>query len=214
MVRVDLLVFDLDGTLIASGCDIVSSVNHMLSVMNRPTLPYDEAIEYIGDGVKRLIERALGGPSPADFGKALEIFSRHYAEHMLDTTDLYPSVRGVLTHFREKTKVIVTNKRAAPTSRIIEAFRIGDSFAEIIGADTTPYIKPDPRILAPLMARYAAVGERTVVIGDGPNDILLAKETGAVSCALLNGLTRPEALLALAPDYACEDIGEITTLFC
>jgi phosphoglycolate phosphatase len=214
MRHADVLVFDLDGTLIASGVDIVASVNYTLSAMDRPTIPYDEMIEYIGDGVRKLIERALGNNSPADFGKAMEIFTSHYAEHMLDTTELYPAVRDVLFHFREKTKVIITNKRAQPTAKIIEAFRIGDSFAEIIGADSTPYMKPDPRILTPLMARYATVGERTIVIGDGPNDILLAKETGAVSCALLNGLTRPEALLALEPDYACNDLGEVMALFC
>jgi phosphoglycolate phosphatase len=214
MIHLDMLVFDLDGTLIASGVDIVASVNYTLSAMDRPALPYDEAIDYIGDGVKMLIERALGNSSPADFGKAIEIFTNHYTEHMLDTTDLYPSVREVLFHFRDKTKVIITNKRAQPTAKIIEAFRIGESFAEIIGADTTPYMKPDPRILLPLMARYGATADRTAIIGDGPNDILLAKEAGVISCALLNGLTRPEVLRALEPDFTCEDLGEIMTHFC
>lgn len=214
MRYIDMLVFDLDGTLISSGVDIVASVNYMLSVMEKQTLSYDEAIDYIGDGVKILIEKALGCTSPAEFDKALKIFSQHYLEHMLDTTDLYPAVRGLLSHFRSKTKVIITNKRAQPTERIIEAFHLNEHFAEIIGADTTPYMKPDPRVLMPLMARYRVAGDRTLVIGDGPNDILLAKKAGAVSCALLNGLTRPAVLLALQPDYACEDIGEVSALFC
>jgi phosphoglycolate phosphatase len=209
-----MLVFDLDGTLIASGVDIIASVNHTLLSLGRPALAYAEAIAYIGDGVKRLIERALGTDSREDVGKAIDIFTKHYDAHMLDTTDLYPSVRDVLFHFREKTKVIITNKRAQPTAKIIDAFRIGNSFADIVGADTTPYLKPDPRILAPLMTRHGVSRDGTVVIGDGPNDILLAKNAGVLSCALLDGLTPPEALLALSPDYACEDLGEIRTFFC
>ena len=90
---------------------------------------------------------------------------------------------------------------------------ISKYFNEIIGADSTDYKKPDPRLLLPLLAKYGAGCDHTVVIGDGINDIMLAKNTGVLSCALMNGLTRREILLALNPDFACEGLFELFSIF-
>jgi phosphoglycolate phosphatase len=64
-----------------------------------------------------------------------------------------------------------------------------------------------------LLTRFHARPERTVIIGDGVNDILLAKNAGLLSCAFLNGLTGRETLLNLNPDYSCEHLSEITKIF-
>jgi len=214
MKEVDLFIFDLDGTLISSGADIVASVNYTLGEMGAEQLPYEEVVEFIGDGVTKLIARAIGKESGPDFERAMDIFSRHYAEHMLDTTRLYPGAMDVLNHFADKMKVIITNKREEPAMRILKELGIRSYFVMVIGADTTPYLKPDVRILRPLWDRYDVPRARTVVVGDGPNDILLAKNAGLISCALLNGLTRRELLLALHPDEVCEKIQELKELFC
>ena len=211
---VDLLVFDLDGTLVTSGADIAASVNHALSMLGRPTREYQDIMNFIGDGVHRLIEKSLGPHCSAEFAEALDIFSSHYDEHMLDTTVLYPSVQEVLRHFENKSKVIITNKRFRYSTKMVEALHIREYFAEIIGADTMPYIKPDSRILEPVLARYNTTPARAAVVGDGVNDVLLAKNAGVVSCAFLNGLTSRETLLALKPDYAFEDLSELMHLFC
>ena len=214
MKQIDLMIFDLDGTLVNSGGDIVASVNYTLKSLGIPVMGTEVIIGFVGDGVQKLIERSLCRDSRDQFDKAMEIFTAYYAEHMLDTTTFYPGVPEIIQHFHDKNKVIITNKRYRFTRAIAEALDIKKYFDDIIGVDTTPYKKPDSRLLSPLLERFGAQRERTVVIGDGINDILLAKNTGALSCAFLNGLGRRDLLLDQKPDFVCENISELKSLFC
>jgi phosphoglycolate phosphatase len=213
MKHIDLMIFDLDGTLVNSGGDIVASVNYTLKSLDIPTMKHEEIIRFVGDGVQKLIERSLGKESQHLFDDAMDIFSDYYARHMLDTTSLCDSVMEVLDHFRDKKKVIMTNKRRYFTFKMTDALGITKYFEEIIGADSTAYKKPDPRMFIPLIEKVGAVYNDTVVIGDGVNDIMLAKNTGVLSCALLNGLTHRDILLALDPDFACEGLQELLKIF-
>jgi len=209
---VSLMIFDLDGTLIRSGDDIAASVNYTLQALSQPTIEREKILRFIGDGVRVLIERSLGHAAPELVAKALDLFSAHYAGHMLDTTDLYPDVHPVLTHFARQNKVIVTNKPIAAARTIVDRLGIRGYFTGIIGADTT-HRKPDTGVLAPLYEIVAPDPKRTLVVGDGVNDILLAKNAGFISCALLNGLSDRDDLLALEPDHACERLSELVDLF-
>jgi phosphoglycolate phosphatase len=213
MRKIDLMVFDFDGTLVHSGGDLANSVNYTLEKLGIPVLATGTIMGFVGDGVMKLIERSLGEQHRERFDEAMNIFRDHYARHLLDTTALYPGVADVLEHFGGTTKLIITNKLYEYTLKIAEALGIAPSFEEIIGMDSLPRKKPDRELLVPLMDRYGAGESRTVVIGDGINDILLAKNSGALSCALLNGLGARDALLSLKPDYQCEDIGELKGLF-
>ena len=213
MKHIELMIFDLDGTLVNSGGDIVASVNYTLESLDIPTKSQEEILTFVGDGVNKMIERALGKDIQHLFNRAMDIFSDYYAGHMLDTTRLCDSVIEVLDHFRNKKKVIITNKRRYFTLKMTDALGISRYFEEIIGADSTAYIKPDPRLFIPLLERVHAVYNDTVVVGDGVNDIMLAKNTGVLSCALLNGLTHRDILLALDPDYACEGLRKLIEIF-
>jgi phosphoglycolate phosphatase len=213
MQEVDLLVFDLDGTLIRSGDDLAASVNHTLTSLGLPTLTPETVHGFIGDGVKVLMKRALG-PALEHYDHAMDLFSAYYAEHLLDRTTLYPDVTEVLDYFDRKKMVIVTNKLHGFTLQIATALGIADRFREIIGEDSTPFKKPDPRLLQLVMAKWGGTPERTVVIGDGVNDIMLGRNAGALSCAFLNGITGRDKLLALAPDLTCENLSDLKTLLC
>ena len=108
MKHIDLMIFDLDGTLVNSGGDIVASVNYTLETLAIPAKKPKEILSFVGDGVQKLIERSLGKESQHLSDDAMDIFSDYYAKHMLDTTSLYDSVIEVLDHFRDKKKVIIT----------------------------------------------------------------------------------------------------------
>jgi phosphoglycolate phosphatase len=213
MKHIELMIFDLDGTLVNSGGDIVASVNYTLKSLDIPTKSQEEILSFVGDGVNKMIKGALGKESQHLFDDAMDIFSDYYARHMLDTTCLCDSAIEVLDHFRNKKKVIITNKRRYFTLKMTDALGISKYFEEIIGADSTAYKKPDPRLFIPLLERVHAVYNDTVVIGDGVNDIMLAKNTGVLSCALLNGLTHRDILFALDPDFACEGLRELIKIF-
>lgn len=206
---VELMIFDFDGTLVQSGEDIANSVSYTLAKLSLPTIDKEEILTFIGDGVVKLIERATGEAGKAHHNKALEIFSEHYDRHMLDHADLYPGVLETLQHFRGKRKIILTNKRFKFTEKMAAALNILDFFDEIIGADSTPFIKPDPRLTEGILKRFPVEKKNTVIIGDGVNDILLAKNSGIMSCCYLNGLGRRDDLLALDPDIAFERFHEL-----
>ena len=214
MKPVDLMIFDLDGTLVTSGKDIAASVNHALISMDFPAIEERVILGYIGDGVKKLIERSLGPSAHDRFEEALTLFSRHYDEHMIDTTALYKGVAEVLRHFQNKKKVILTNKRHRFAVAMCNALELTQYFEDILGGDSLPYNKPDARLANLLLRRFDVRPDRTVIVGDGVNDIIMAKHASVWSCACLNGLSDREALLKLQPDYSCEHLSEITGFFC
>lgn len=201
---VKLMVFDLDGTLADTGEDLAFSVNRALESLGLPARPESEVLGFVGDGVHKLLERALGESNRDRLPEALERFRAVYGEHLLDRTRLYPGVTDVLRHFEDKPKVLITNKTLDFSVTLCTRLGIARFFKEIIGGDSREFMKPDPRLLAPLFERFGVRPSQTLVIGDGHNDILLARNAGARSCAVLNGIGRREALLAMRPDFAIE----------
>ncbi|MBW2672440.1 MAG: HAD-IA family hydrolase [Deltaproteobacteria bacterium] len=213
MRKIGLMVFDFDGTLVYSGEDLANSVNYTLRKLGIPVLDTGKIIGFVGDGVVKLIERSMGDEHRSRFDEAMGLFRAYYAEHLLDTTILYPGVADTLEYFRDTKKLIITNKLYEYTLKISEALGIAEYFEEIIGVDSLSTRKPDRELLIPFLERYGVERTDTVVIGDGINDILLAKNAGTLSCALLNGLGGRERLLSLRPDYCCEDIAQLRELF-
>jgi len=203
------MIFDFDGTLVKSGEDIAISVNYTLQTMNLPAIDKEEVLTFIGDGVVKLIERATGEAGKAYRKRALEIFTEHYQDHMLDHAELYPGVYEVLDYFREKRKIILTNKRFLFAKKMASALNIQLFFEEIVGSDSTLFIKPDPQLMEIILQRYPVTKENTVIIGDGINDILLAKNSGIKSCCYLNGLGKRDDLIALNPDIVFEHFDEL-----
>lgn len=213
MKRIDLMIFDLDGTLVSSGADLIQSINYTLNALKLKEKQEKEILSFVGDGVRKLIERALGENHIKYHEDAMRIFTDYYGKHLLDNTLLYPQVEDVLNNFRKKTKIILTNKRYSFTMAITQGLNIAKYFVEIIGSDSTPFQKPDRRVIDYILNKYGVAKESTLIIGDGINDIAVAKNSGILSCAYLNGLGNRQDLLNLNADYYCEDLLEINSLF-
>jgi phosphoglycolate phosphatase len=213
MKKIDLMIFDFDGTLVSSGTDLAVAVNFTLNELGMPQRPVKEIIGFVGDGVRSLIERSLGDRQEKSVDNALKIFTDYYRDHLLDNTKIYPNVMDVLTNFADKTKIILTNKRHEFTLKIAKALKLEKHFYEIIGADTMPYQKPDGRLIDYLLHKYEAKKDKTVMIGDGINDIYVAKNGGIISAAYLNGLGPKDDLLAAKADYYCESLLELNSIF-
>jgi phosphoglycolate phosphatase len=173
MQKADLLIFDLDGTLVRSGEDIAAAVNHTLDALGLSAIDHDTIKNFVGDGLQALLKRSMGSHGDEYLDRAAVLFSDYYYAHLLDNTTLYPDVLQVLDHFRNKKKVIVTNKREAFTLRIVEGLGIRDQFIDVLGEDSTPYKKPDGRLLDYVMRKWGVSPTMTTVIGDGINDILV-----------------------------------------
>jgi phosphoglycolate phosphatase len=214
MIPVKLMVFDLDGTLADTGDDLAGSVNRTLQSLGIPKRPDREILGFVGDGVRKLVERSLGEAYGDRLDEALKRFKEIYAEHLLDQTTLYPGVQYVLRHFGQKDKVLITNKGRDFTLAICSGLGIAGYFKEIIAGDSNEFMKPDPRLLLPLLDRFESSHAETLVVGDGVNDILLARNTGVRSCAFLNGLGNREELRRLRPDFVIEKMIDLKNIAC
>ena len=116
---IDLLIFDLDGTLIESKWDIADSVNLTLRDLGVPERSQEEIFGFVGDGVKKLLRSAVGEGNKDIYDEALRIFRGHYLAHCLDRTTFYPGIDRVLTHFSNKQKAVATNKAIEYTNVIL-----------------------------------------------------------------------------------------------
>ena len=213
MKELDLMIFDFDGTLVTTGTDLARSINYTLDRLKLEKKPEKEIISFVGDGISTLIQRALGQDNVKYQTEALGIFADYYGKHLMDNTGLYPHVEEVLKNFDNKTKIILTNKSYDFTLMIARKLNIEKYFVEIVGIDSTPFAKPDRRVIDYLLDKYRAAKEKTLMTGDGRNDILVAKNSGILSLAYLNGLGGRNDLLNLNADYYCEDLLEIKSLF-
>ncbi|MCI0527688.1 MAG: HAD hydrolase-like protein, partial [Nitrospira sp.] len=100
MTSVDLLIFDLDGTLADTKDDIATAVNLTLKEFGLPSKDPSMIYGYVGDGVRKLLQRAFEGQPPGSYERALKVFRQHYLAHLLDTTRFYPGVLETLDHFK------------------------------------------------------------------------------------------------------------------
>lgn len=212
MKEIDLMIFDFDGTLVSTSVDLVNAVNFTLRQLKLPERTTEEIIGFVGDGLDVLMSRALGKHLDIQ-KKTMSIFTAYYAEHLMDNSTLYPHVLTVLQHFEHKKKLILTNKRHHFTVAIARRLNIEKYFLEIIGVDTLPFKKPDPRIIDHIETKYKIDREKMLMIGDGINDITVAKRSGILSCACLSGMGKKDDLLRLRADYYCTSLGELTEIF-
>lgn len=209
---VDLLIFDLDGTLIESKWDIAHSVNYTLVELGLPERPIEEIFGFVGDGVKRLLRLAVGEGNQARFEDALKVFRGHYLEHCLDRTTFYPGIEPMLQHFAHKTKAIATNKSIEYTRVILNGLG-PQHFGYMVGGDNGFGLKPDPGMLLHIMETIGVPKERTVLIGDSTNDINGGHNAGIRVCAVGYGMGNRGKMAACQPDWFIERPEELMELF-
>ena len=210
-----LLVFDLDGTLIDSRVDLCNSVNAMLSHLGKPELPQQVIASYIGDGASMLVRRALGDPEGDSTDEqyvtaALTYFLDYYRVHKLDFTYVYPGVVEALEAIRaahpQLPVAVLTNKPVVPSREICAHFGLDRFFFQNYGGNSFHTKKPDPHGLLTLIEEASALtGQRmepaqTIMIGDSDVDILTAHNCGARSIGCTFGLA-PHTIEAAAPTH-------------
>lgn len=173
-------VFDLDGTLVDSLPDLVIALNKLLSEEGRRRVDPEEVRLMVGDGAVRLVERgfAATGDLPAERIPALtERFLAHYEGNAADNTRPFPGAAAALEELVQDgwRLAVCTNKPYRPTVEILEALGLARLFAAVLGGDSLPFKKPDPRHLAGTLEAMGARPEQAVFVGDSPNDVAVAR---------------------------------------
>mgnify|MGYP005844315249 CR=1 FL=1 len=206
-----LLIFDLDGTLIDSKLDLANSVNATLLHEGRQALPVELIESYVGNGAPVLIRRAFGPDAPqAQVDRALEFFLAHYREHMLDNTRLYPGVKESLDRFRDAgfRMAVLTNKPVRFSCDLVRGLGVGDHFFRIYGGNSFEQKKPHPMGVRQLVEEAGATNETTLLIGDSAVDVLTARNAGVRSAGVTYGF-QPEGLREHPPDILCDTMPEL-----
>jgi len=202
--RAEVLLFDFDGTLIDSKVDIATAVNLTLGDLGLPLRSVEEIFSFVGDGVKRLLRLSVGEDNPDKYDQALSVFRHHYLEHCVETTKWYPGIWDVLHHYKDRRKVIVTNKSLEYTLAIVDGLQARDLFQHVEAPRDTTELKPEPVMLERALEVLGADPADTVMIGDSTNDVRAAQAAGIRACAVGYGYGNRERVAALHPDFYCE----------
>ena len=207
----DLLVFDLDGTLIDSALDLALAVNAVRRHAGLGPLEHKLIYSYVGNGAPTLIKRALGpAASDAAVADCLRFFFEYYRDHMLDNTDLYPGVREAVDDWRARGKsmAVLTNKPVRFSRGIVEGLGLGGHFRRVYGGNSFEKKKPDPFGLNLIMQELGFAPEQTLMIGDSSVDVLTARNAGTTCAGVTFGL-RPQDFETHPPDILVDDMRDL-----
>ncbi len=213
-----LFIFDLDGTLIDSKTDIATAVNLSLERLSLSPIPVSKILQFVGDGVQRLIQRSLREatsiePLDVQISEAVRLFREEYERHLLDTTRLYPGVNAVLDGLAWAALAVVSNKPERYSRRILSELGIVGRFRIVLGGDSTPKPKPDSAPLVAVMSHCDAQPSETVMIGDSPTDILAGKAAGVFTCGVTGGFRSRQELENAGCDLLLSGIADLLDHF-
>lgn len=193
-MTVSLVIFDLDGTLIDSAADLAHAVNAMLAAFGRAALPVSRVRGMIGDGMAKLVARALEASALADVdpAEAQQVFLRSYAADPLLETTAYPGASEALARLRAAglPLAVCTNKPVRLAEIILERLDLARFFARVIGGDSLPYRKPDPRILQSLLRAFDVAPADALLVGDSEVDAATASAAGVPLVLMTYGYRR------------------------
>lgn len=212
MISVDVIFFDVDGTLVDSREDIASAINYTLTRLGLREKPLDEIASYIGTGVKDLVEKSIGMDNISLADDALKIFSDYYVERSHDKSYLYPHVKEVLDYFRKKRKYILTNRYSKFADRTLAGLGIRNYFLSIIGGDDENCLKPSRCVLDSVLPKLKIDKDRALIVGDMAIDVMTGRNSGIKTCWVTYGLGKAEEIRPLKPDYIIDDIAELKKL--
>jgi phosphoglycolate phosphatase len=211
---INLVMFDLDGTLADTGQDLADAVNHTRSHFNLEPLSPALVFTHVGRGVEHLLRHSLPEDSIDHFQEVLHVFLARYEKHLLDRTILYPGVHEVLDYFQDKRRVVVSNKMHRLTVAVLRGLGVEKQFDAILGGDSAVEKKPHPALVHEVLNRFRILPTHALIVGDGDTDVEAGKRAGIITCGVTYGLGSKEALVAAQPDILIHDLTELFQHFC
>ena len=215
-MKTELAIFDLDGTLLNTIGDLAVACNAALALRGLPQHSYEEYAGFVGNGILRLVERALPEPlrSPENVALMRADFVRYYMEHIDAYTHPYEGIPELLAELERRGigMAVASNKFQAGTEKLVRRFFPDMPFDPVLGQREGVPLKPDPTVVEEILARTGTPRERVLYVGDSGIDILTARAAGVRSAGVAWGfrsraeleeagadriVDRPEELLAL-----------------
>jgi phosphoglycolate phosphatase len=191
-----LLIFDLDGTLIDSSRDLAIATNAMLRYLERPEVDEKTVNSYVGDGAAKLVRRAIGDDaSDAEFERGYRYFIQFYREHSLENTRLYAGIYEALVELKTAGNIlaVLTNKPVKISNDILEGLKVASFFVQVYGGNSFETKKPDPLGIETLLTETGIKRKCTIMIGDTSVDIQTARNANVRAMGVSWGF-KPETL--------------------
>ncbi|MGM9426183.1 phosphoglycolate phosphatase [Hydrogenophaga sp. MI9] len=219
----DLILFDLDGTLVETAPEIADAVNDTLTALGHPAVSQQEVDDWIGHGTRELLIQALARvlDTPAETVRSAEAFprieaefARHYQARCGTRSRLYPHVLESLQALRAAgvSLVLMTNKEGRYTQTVLDVHGLSPLFDRVISGDTLPVKKPDPAGVHDCLEMFDVLQARALFVGDSSIDVATARNAGISVWALPYGYNMGEPIEACAPDRVIPDLSALTTL--
>lgn len=207
-----IAIFDLDGTLADTLCDLADATNYALQKLGYPVHPYESYKKFVGNGVQKLCYRALPDDRKEDTDRLLEIFSEYYGQHFLDKTRLYDGMRETLSILAKNNVIlaVATNKPQNFARQIIDKLLPEFDFVKVLGGCAERPKKPDTAIISEILSGLPE-DNHVFMIGDSNVDIQTAKNAGISSIGCVWGFRGREELENAGADFIAEipsDIAE------
>lgn len=208
-MQIRALCFDLDGTLINSGPDIVAAANATRRAYMVPELPYELILKYVGHGVRHLMNGVMQDLAEEDWAHARQHFLDSYHQAMTVKTHLYEGIMELLLSRRHQPLSILTNKPQHFSEIILRHFEIMDYFQIVVGAEAQFPNKPDPQGLLHICEQIKCEPQEVAMVGDSVVDIDTARAAGCKAVAVTWGFQATEELIAAQPDLLVQTPAEL-----
>jgi phosphoglycolate phosphatase len=208
------IVFDLDGTLVDTAPDLISTLNLILTQEGMPPVDYDAARRMIGGGARGMIERAVTAEgrvcSKAELDRLFGAFIEHYAAHIADRSQPFPKVEAALEHLAGDGHrlAVCTNKLEWLSVRLLDMLNLSRHFAAICGQDTFGVQKPDPQMLRLTVQRVGGELDQAVMVGDSGTDIRTSRAATVPVIAVDFGYSQVP-IATLRPDRIIGSFGDL-----
>ncbi len=208
------VVFDLDGTLVDTAPDLISTLNLILAREGLPPVAYDAARRLIGGGARGMIERALAAEGRAcskpDLERMFAAFIEHYAAHIADRSRPFPHLEVALGHLAEQGHrlAVCSNKLECLSIRLLEVLKLTRHFAAICGQDTFGVQKPDPQMLRLTILRAGGNPGRAIMVGDSGTDVRTSRAATVPVIAVDFGYSEVP-VATLQPDRTIGSLAEL-----
>ena len=216
----ELVLLDLDGTLVDSVPDLAWSVNKTLSELAIAERDMTSIRNWVGNGLEKLLHRSLTNDFDGEadvelFNAAFEKFMIIYSEHMCSLSECYPGVHEGLDQLKGKNIKLgcVTNKREQFVGPILEKLGIMDHMSIVIAGDTLPQKKPDPMPLLHAASIFEKDPGQSLMVGDSESDVKAARAAGFQIVCVSYGYNHGQDIHNTNPDAVVDSIAELPQLF-
>lgn len=215
-LAVKMVMVDLDGTLIHTAPDLADCANRMLAELGRAPFPVETVMTWIGNGVPRLVKRALTSemwaePDAALFERALAIYQSHYAGHVSDLSRPFPGVVTGLDRLKARgfRLACITNKAEAFTRPLLRNLYLDGYFELVLSGDSLPKQKPDPLPLLHACRHFGITPEHGVLVGDSSNDVEAARAAGMPVICVTYGYNHGHDIRESHPDAVVDSLADV-----